>query len=77
MNTERPSHLRLARLHDLAHEEARRLRNEAIAHLWSDLDEALSAAADTARRAAHRLTYRWLRHRELRDGPAGTAGKKA
>jgi hypothetical protein len=76
--TERPSHLCLVERHDRAHEDARRLREEAIAKLWSDLDDALGAAADTARRAAHRFAYRWGRHRELRGGgTAESAAKKA
>lgn len=75
--TERPSHLCLVELHDRAHEDALRLREEAIAKLWSDLDDALGAAADTARRAAHRFAYRWGRHRELRGGTAESAAKKA
>lgn len=73
MNTERPSHLCLVRLHDRAHEEARRLREEAVANLWADLDDALGAAADTASRAARRFTSRWLRHRALRRGGAAKA----
>lgn len=73
MNTERPSHLCLVRLHDRAHEEARRLREEAVANLWADLDDALGAAADTARRAARRFTSRWLR----RGGAAKAAAEKA
>ena len=76
--TERPSHLCLVERHDRAHEDALRLREEAIARLWSDLDDALGAAADTARRAAHRFAYRWGRHRELRGGgTAESAAKKA
>jgi phosphoserine phosphatase len=51
----------LQRLHDWAHEEARRLRAEALADFWRGADALLVSATGSAQRAATRLAARLKR----------------
>lgn len=70
MTTDLTEHGRIARIHDLAREQAQALRDEAIAGTWHELDLALTAGADQAGRAARRWVHRLQRHRLLREAAA-------
>jgi hypothetical protein len=70
MNAEMERALSMARAHDLARERAQGLRDEAVARLWSRIEDALARSAQGASRSARRLWARLQRHR----GAAPMAG---
>lgn len=61
-----PSAADLARLHVQAHQEAARLRREAIDDVWRGADALWASALDRAGRSATRLAARLAHHRQLR-----------
>lgn len=61
-----PPAAELARLHAQAHQEAARLRREAIDDVWRGADALWASALDTAGRSATRLAARLAHHRQLR-----------